>query len=323
VQGQDYRWAKWSIGLRTDGCTDDEVERVIQNGRLVRTWMFRGTLHFVAADDLTWLTSLLAPGMIKRNARRYRQLALDDVTFSRSQQVIRLALAGNGPLTRSEIKAHLEEEGIPAEGQQVPYLLQRAALDGLICHGPQRGSKPTYLLLAEWIGEQRALNRPEALGALASRYLMSHGPATRHDFAWWSGLSTREARLALDLAPEAVSMEVDDVQYWAIGEPPPASETEIACLLPPFDEYLLGFKDRALVLDPAYTKRVNAGGGMLKPTVMVNGEIVGIWSYKAKDREVTVSIQPFRDLASHERDLIDQAAGRFGRFRSGAVDVRY
>lgn len=323
MQAQDYRWAKWSVGLRTDGCTDGQVERAIEDRRLVRTWMFRGTLHFVAARDLTWLRSLLAPGIIKRNGRRYRQLALDDQIFAKSQEVIGHAVEANGPLTRPEIKVYFEQKGVPAEGQQVPYLLQRAALDGLICHGPQRGSEPTYVLVPDWIGEQPALDRPEALGTLASRYLTSHGPATRHDFAWWSGLSAREARQALDLTPEAVMIEVDGVQYWAIDEPPSAGEVENACLLPPFDEYLLGYKDRSPVLDPAYRKRVNAGGGMLKPTVMVHGEIGGIWSYKAKKREITVSIQPFRDLASQERDLIDRAAGRFGRFRGRAVDVRY
>jgi hypothetical protein len=305
-----------------DGCTDGEVERAIQDHRLVRTWMFRGTLHFVAAHDLTWLRSLLAPVIIRKNARRYRQLELDDAAFEKSQRVIERVLEGNGPLTRPEIKAHFERAGVPAEGQQVPYLLQRAALDGLICYGPQRGREPTYVFLADWIGEQQALDRPDALGALASRYLMSHGPATRHDFAWWSGLSAREVRLALELAPEAEPMDVGGVQYWTAGDAPPTGERVRACLLPPFDEYLLGYQDRAVVLDPAYTKRVNAGGGMLKPTVVVNGQIVGIWSYKAKDREITVSIQPFRDLVPQERDLIDRAAGRFGQFRSVAAHVR-
>jgi hypothetical protein len=323
VQAQDYRWAKWSIGLRTDGRDDEEVERAIQNRQIVRTWMFRGTLHFVAAGDLSWLTSLLAPGIIRRNARRYRELELDDAAFAKSQKVIQHALEMNGSLTRSEIKAHFEREGVPAEGQQVPYLLQRATLDGLICHGPQHGNEPTYVLVSDWVGTQQTLDQAEALSLLAIRYFASHGPATRQDFARWAGLTARQVRLAIDSASEVVPVEADGVQYWVTGDPPPAGVTEIGCLLPPFDEYILGYKNRSLVLDATHTKRVNAGGGMLKPTVVVNGNILGVWSYKMKKQEMLVTIQPFRDLESHERDLIDRATSQLGSFKSVPVNVSF
>lgn len=321
VQAQDYRWAKWSIGLRTDGCDDEEVERAIQNRQIVRTWMFRGTLHFVTARDLSWLTSLLAPGIIRRNARRYRELGLDDTAFVKSQKVIQHALEMNGPLTRPEIKTHFERERVPAEGQQVPYLLQRAALDGLICHGLSRGNEPTYVLVSDWVGTRQTLDRAEALRLLAIRYLSSHGPATGQDFAWWAGLTAREVRLAVDSAPEVVPIEAGGVHYWVTGDPPPAGVTEIGYLLPPFDEYLLGYKDRSLVLDATYAKRVNAGGGMPRPTVMANGNILGVWTYKMKKQEMLVSIQPFRDLESHERDLIRRAASQLGSFQAAPIDV--
>jgi hypothetical protein len=323
VQAQDYRWAKWSIGLRTDGGTDEEVERAIENRRIVRTWMFRGTLHFVSAGDLSWLTSLLAPGIVRRNARRYRELELDDTAFTKSQKVIRHAIEMHGPLTRSEIKTHFEKEAIPAEGQQVPYLLQRAALDGLLCQGPQRGSEPTYVLVADWIGTQQTLDQAEALRLLAIRYFSSHGPATRQDFAWWGGLTAQETQSAIHSAPEVTLIEVDGVQYWVTGEPPLAETAEIGCLLPPFDEYLLGYKERSLVLDTAHAKRVNPGGGMLKPVVMVNGDILGIWGYKTSKQEIAVSIQLFADFGSREGDLIDLAASQFGHFKSKPVNVSY
>lgn len=323
VQAQDHRWAKWSIGLRTHGCYEKKVEGALQDRRIVRTWMFRGTLHFVAAGDLSWLRSLLAPGIIRRNARRYRQLGLDDTAFAGSQRVLVHALEGTRPLARSEIKAHFEREGVPAEGQQVPYLLQRAALDGLICHGPQQDSEPTYVLVADWIGSQRTWDQTEALGVLASRYFSSHGPATQQDFAWWSGLSAREVRAALASAPELAAIDADGVQYWVPGDPPPGEVAESSCLLPPFDEYLLGYRERSLVLDPTQEKWVNAGGGMPKPTVMVNGDILGIWSYKVKGQAMVISIQPFRNLAPHERDLVERAAHQFGRFKALPVEATF
>jgi hypothetical protein len=323
VQAQDYQWAKWSIGMRTADCTDEDVERAIRNHEIVRTWMFRGTLHFVAANDLPWLRSLLAPGIIRRNARRYRQLRLDAATFARSQKVLQMTLEGNRPLTRAEIKEHFENEGIPAQGQQLPFLLQRAALDGLICYGPQRGSEPTYVLVSDWVGERPPLELAEVLQTLVVRYLESHGPATLRDFAWWAGLTVSEARPGVESVSEARTVEADGVQYWAIGEWPSGDATERACLLPRFDEWLLGYRERSLVLRSADMKRVSAGGGMPKPTVMVNGDIAGTWSHHVGSNVMLVSIQPFRSLLPQERDLIDGAATELGKFKRMSVEISY
>ena len=136
-------------------------------------------------------------------------------------------------------------------------------------------------------------------------------------------MTAQEARLAVDSAPEIISIEAEGVQYWATGDPPPTEVMEIGCLLPPFDEYLLGYKERSLALDTAHAKRVNAGGGMPKPTVMVNGNILGVWSYKTRKQESAVSIRPFGDLGSRERDLIDRAVSQLGRFKFLPVNVSF
>ncbi len=246
VQAQDYRWAKWSIGVRTDGCKDEEVEKAIRDRLIVRTWMFRGTLHFVAAGDLSWLASLLAPGIIRGNARRYRELELEEPIILRSQKAVQQALERDGPLTRLEIKMRLKDQGVPPEGQQVPYLLQRAALDGLICQALPRGNEPTYVLVSDWIGAQRALDQEEALGVLAGRYFASRGPAMREGFVWWAGLTAGQAALAMEGAPKVIPIKVDDVEYWVAGDPPPPEAAESGYVLPPFDEYLLSYKERHL-----------------------------------------------------------------------------
>jgi hypothetical protein len=323
VQAQDYRWARWSVGLRTAGSTDEDVDRAIRERRIVRTWVFRGTLHFVAARDLAWLTSLLAPTIIRRDARRYGQLELDDEALARSQRVMRRALEAHWPLTRAQIKERFEREGVPAEGQQLPYLLQRAALDGMICQGPPRDSEPTYVLLSEWIEPRKPLDRDEALVVLARRYFASHGPATRQDLARWSGLSAKETRLAIDGASGLVPLEADGVHYWAAGDPPSVDVEDTTHLLPPFDEYLLGYKDRSPVLDPAYARRVNPGGGMLKPTVLLNGHIAAVWGYESEKEGLAVTIQPFGRLEAAERDLIDAAGTQLGRFLSLPVKLTW
>jgi hypothetical protein len=322
VQGQDYRWAKWSIGLRIDGCTDDQVERTIQESRIIRTWSMRGTLHFVAAADLTGLTSLLAPRIIRGNARRYRQLELDEAVFSKSQVLLRQAIQRDGPLTRAQIKARFEEEGIPAEGQQVPYILQRASLDGLICHGPLKENDPTYALISDWVKVRPTPNEEFNLVSLAERYFASHGPAARRDFAWWAGQTLTRSRAIIDSSSALKPLEGGEGDYWTTGDPPANSGEKTAHLLPPFDEYILGYKERSLALDPAFAKRVNPGGGMLKPTVLVNGEVIGLWGYKVNKGQMSVSIDPFRDLEEDEKDHIESAASRFADFMSMPTELK-
>jgi hypothetical protein len=320
VQAQDYRGGKWSIGLRSDGVTNQDVEEALADHRIIRTWMFRGTLHFVAAADLGWLTALLAPGIIRGNRRRYGQLDLDGKVFRKSRSVIRKAIEADGPLTRPELKKYFVAAGVPAEGQQVPYLLQRAALDGLICSGPQRGREAVYGLTSEWVGAQPELDREPALGQLAERYFNSHGPATETDFAWWAGLSKTDVRKAVAAARKVEAEVIEEVTYLRAGSGS-ASRSGGAALLPPFDDYLLGYKDRDAMLDPAFAKRVNRGGGIPKPAVLVDGAVIGVWSRSEKKGDLVIEIEPFQRLGSAERSRIEAGAERLGRFESLAVEI--
>ncbi len=323
IQAQDYRGGKWSIGLRSEGVTDQDVEEALADHHIVRTWMFRGTLHFIAAADLGWLTALLAPGIIRGNRRRYGQLELDGKVFRKSRSVIRKAIEADGPLTRPELKKRFEAAGVPAEGQQIPYLLQRAALDGLICSGPQHGREAVYGLTSEWVGTQPELDREQALGQLAERYFKSRGPATEADFAWWSGLSVTDVRKGVEAAHKIETEEIEGVSFLRISARVSAGRVGQAGgeahLLPPFDEYLLGYKDRAAMLAPAFAKRVNRGGGMPRPVVIVGGEVVGVWSRSEKKGELVIEIKPFRDLDAGALEAVERAAKRLEAFESVPV----
>lgn len=89
--------------------------------------------------------------------------------------------------------------GIAADGQRGVHILGRLAQEGLICFGPRQGKQQTFVLLEEWVPESRGLLRDEALAELALRYFTSHGPATISDYAWWSGLTVRDARAGLSM----------------------------------------------------------------------------------------------------------------------------
>jgi len=316
AQAQHYDWAKWSMGLRLEGGSDERVESAIRQRKIVRTWMFRGTLHFVAASDLFWLTKLLSPGILHRNTRRYKQLELDEATFTKSEQVLREVLKNEGGLTRSEIKKYFEDAGINAEGQRMPYLLQHASLAEIICMGIPRDREPTYVLTSKWIGEQPSTHSEKGVKLLAERYLTSHGPATLEDFAWWSGLSMAELRSAAQNVESLTSIEAGKQSYWLRAKQGHNAIEGRGHLLPPFDSYLLGYKERSLALDPKYAKDVNPGGGIPKPTAIVNGNVVGTWKRTITKGELLVSVQAFRNLETSERDLLEDAAKRFGSFHA-------
>ena len=261
------------------------VEREIADKAIVRTWALRGTLHFVAAEDIHWILTLAAPSVIAGNARRYRQLELDEKTLTAAESILVRSLRGGRQLVRRELAAALERAGISTAGQRMVYMLQKASLDRLICFGVRRGKEFTHRLLDEGGPCGGNLDRDEALAELARRYFMSHGPATLQDYIWWSGLPAADARQGLESVKGRLAQEVIDGEtYWLPPKPTPAAGIG-RTLSPPgsfrcFDEYIVGYKDRSAILDARDAAR--SGNGLLHPTIAVGGRIAGTWKRTIK-----------------------------------------
>ena len=316
IQAQDYASVKWAIGLRCSGATDSSVEQAFANRTIVRTWLMRGTLHVVGAPDVRWMLALAAPRIIASSARRYRQLGLDDATFAHSRETLAGTLQGGRQLTRGEIMLTLEGAGISTEGQRGYHILRHLAKEGLICFGPIQGKQQTFVSLDEWVPQTGALERDEALAELAWRHFASHGPATLQDFVWWSGLLVAEARAGLEMIKPRLRQEtLDDGTYWLpqdvsiVKDPSPA-----AYLLPAYDEYFLGYKERSLVLDPKYDKRAVSSNGVFRPVIVIDGQVVGIWKRTLKKGAVSITPSPFNSLTDAENQALVGAANRYGAF---------
>lgn len=165
VQAQDPAAAALSLWAR--GITSQKhLERAILERRVIRTWAMRGTLHLIAAPDVRWIGALLAP-ILTRPSARHAALGLDPDTFARATPILIQALRDGRQRTRAELGAALGAQGISPEGQRLPHLLGQAALRGVICQGPLRGTEPTYVLLDEWLPAEQPLDRTEALARLA------------------------------------------------------------------------------------------------------------------------------------------------------------
>lgn len=328
MQAQDYAGATWAIGLRLPGSTLVDVERAIAERAIVRTWPMRGTLHFVATEDVRWLLPLLTPRVVARFRARHEELGLDSGAFARARELFSAALAGGGSLTRPEAMALLATGGVATEGQRGYHVLVQLAHEGLLVQGPMRDKQQTFVLLDEWIpptdADAAALARPreEALAALAARYFAGHGPATVDDLARWAGLPKREAAAATAaIAGELESAEYDGARYWFAPEVASATSrtrrrTPSVHLLPGFDEYMLGYTGRSHQLGEhleAYGSKV-AANGMLAPTIVVDGRAVGIWKRTLKARTVGFTTTGFEPLGAAERKAIAAEQDRYAAF---------
>jgi hypothetical protein len=177
IQAQDYAQSLWAIGLRLGSATAADVERAVAEARIVRTWPVRGTIHFVPAEDVSWMLKLSAARVLAADGRRLGQLGLDRETLQRCGRLFRDALEGGRRLSRQSMMELLEGAGIGTGGQRGYHILWFLSQAGLICPGPMQDKQQTFVLLDEWVPASRELSREEALAELAERYFASHGPA--------------------------------------------------------------------------------------------------------------------------------------------------
>ncbi len=316
VQAQEYPGATWGIAQRLDGVTQTTIDQAYADGAILRTHAMRPTWHFVAPADIRWLLALTSPRVHALNASYYRKLELDAAVLARGATVLTSAVQGGKHLTRSELATALEQAGIiraTDDRLRLTYLVMHAELEGLICSGAMRGKQHTYALLDERVPATRTLARDEALAELIRRYFTSHGPATIKDFAWWSGLSTADVKVGLELnTSQFETARVDGQAYWfrPDAQPIPVA-SPIAHLLPAYDEYTIAYKDHTAILDPDYRELVVVAFGIV---IVIDGRIVGAWKRVIENDRVLLTLEPFRALSATEQQALDQAVQRYSRF---------
>lgn len=313
VQSQDYAGAKWSLGQRVKGATDASIDRAFNEGRFLRTHVLRPTWHFVLPDDIRWLLALTAPHIHRLNSYQERKLELDARILSRTGRIIERALAGGHFLTRDQLAARLEAEGIVASGTRLAYVMMHAELTALVASGPLAGKQQTYALLDERAPFRKVPPRDEMLGMLARRFFASHGPATVRHLAWWSGLSLRDSRAGL--AGVAAEFEHERIEgkdwHGFTGREPRAGALEGAFLIPEYDEVLTGWRDLG-VADHARTKR-GWKDFFLRPIVL-DGARAGTWRRSIVKDRVLVEANLFTRLGRDAERKVGRAATRLGEF---------
>lgn len=321
MQAQDFAQALWAVGARSKGSTRTTVLESLARGEVVRSLPMRGTLHFVASEDLRWMLALTAKRTLQSAATRFERLGLDRATLDRAATVTRGALAGGGSLDRAEFMALLAANGIAPDGQRGYHTIFYLSQLALICWGPPSGTQQALVLVDEWIPPTPERDRADALESFALRYFASHGPATERDLAWWTKLTLSDVRAAIaGLGDRLTTLALDGVDYLvatSVLEDVPASGSRSPTLaLPGFDEYLLGYQDRSLALAAEHAARIVPGSnGIFLPIIVSDGRIVGGWRRHPKTR--LAEPEHFIDATPSELAGFARAAASFERFVSG------
>ena len=314
VQAQDFIGAKWAIGLRAKGLDDAAVEAAFDRGDILRTHVMRPTWHFVTPADIRWLLSLTAPRVHQASKFYYKQHGLDPKTLSRAHRAIVSALEGGRFLSRTELAAALAKRGIDANGPKLGLLTIHAELEQVMCSGPVRGKQLTYALFDERAPRAKARTPRDPGAELAMRYFTSHGPATLRDYVWWSGLTVAQAKKGIEHAA-LEPREIDGLTYWsptwgAAARLPPAT-----FLLPNYDEYLIAYKDRNLILPPGPAPRGGiAGLNAFEHPLIVDGVLAGHWTRRVSGRTTRVELVIKTALGATQRRAVTAAAARLKAF---------
>lgn len=325
MQAQDYAMAKWAVGIRLSNSTEQVIQAAIDKGEIIRTHLLRPTWHLVSADDIYWMLELTVPQIKAALKSRHKELELSETIFTKSNKLIEKELTGGKHLTREELISKLEKTKIVTDNNRASHLLLRAELDGIVCSGATKGKTQTYALLAERVPKTKTLTRVEALAKLAQKYFSSHCPATLQDFVWWSGLSVKDARNALEMVKsDFISETIGSETYWLTHSFSKLKKDKTSVyLLPAFDEFIISYKDRGASLALVNNKKAISDNGIFRPVVVINGQVTGLWKRTIKKSKMIVEIEFLEPHNKTSKKLIEKAAEEFGHFWDKKIEVHH
>jgi hypothetical protein len=318
MQAQEYGPATWSIGQRSTGVVDADVDRALEEGSIVRTHVLRPTWHFVARDDLRWLMALSGPRVQQGNAGRYRRLGLDAKALDRGTKIVVRELAGGARRTRDQLAEALDRAGFDREGQRMPHLLMHLELESVIGSGGLDGKRQTYVLLDGRLPSTPQIDREQALAELVRRYLGSHGPSSLKDMSWWSGLTVGDLRRTMDeLGDEVGAEEAEGFELWSLSsvDPRPPAARGVQ-LLQTYDELVVGYTESRFAGDPSEGSARAAWLERSLPTgLLLHGDRVGGHWRRTFERDgVRIEAHLYEEPTATTTRAVNAAAERFGRF---------
>jgi uncharacterized protein YcaQ len=333
LQAQNRSFAGLALAARVQNLSEDDVEGLLQADHgLLRTWLMRGTAHVVAADDLSMYIGALSADNIREVQRWLSHKGLQPDQLEEIANRIEKALAA-GPLTRKELADELARRFGNTIRPWIDHgwggIVKLAALQGRVCFGPSRGAVTTFMRVDRKLPGFAPESEASAQDQLFKAYLRGYGPAEVRDFAYWSGLRMEAARETAErLSEELTEVTVDARPALSLSEDLEELSREAegdssVRLLPSFDPYLLGARDKQHLVDRRNYKTVFRKAGWISPVVLVGGRVRGVWESKRQGKRMTVRVTPFEKLGRRICSGIAAEAEELGRFMGVKTTVEF
>jgi len=298
IQAQEYRMMRWAVAMRTKRPSMKAFAKAFNEGKIVRMHLLRGTWQLVAAEDYWWMLELCGSKarQVINGWMSSNKISIPDDELSSIREILVTAADAKGSVTKEDFEEALLERGITMDDHRLSYHIRFAELDGVLCSGDLLPMKATYALSSKKIPRLVSLSNPqtekkdrdEALMLLARKYFQSHQPATLEDYVWWSGLGINDCRRGIELLGDSIHVEkcFDKTQHRSQGREyyllddcrTRGFHKGDYLLIPPYDEYLIGYKSRDVVLDPEHRHHAHNNSGIFQPVIAHDGIVCGNWS---------------------------------------------
>ena len=290
MQAQEYRMMRWAVEMRTQKPSHKAFKKAFDSGRIVRLHLMRGTWQLVSAEDYWMMIGLCAPKAIAvtKGWMSSNKISIPDEELMRVRDILTQTADQLGSVTKEDFVDALSKENMNMDDHRLSYHIRMAEISGILCSGELLPRKATYALTAKKVPKKETMDRDEVLMRFTYKYFRSRQPATLEDFVWWSGLNISDCRKGIALLGDRIHIErykgrefylTDDCRTRGFRK-------GRFLLIPPYDEYLIGYKSRDIVLPPEYKHHAHNNSGIFQPVVAYDGTISGNWAPFRDDCQV-------------------------------------
>ena len=282
MQAQEYRLMCWAVAMRTKKPSAKAFKKAFDDGRIIRLHLMRGTWQLVAAEDYWSLLELCAAKAISvtKGWMSSNKISLPDDELMRIREILAQTASDKGSIIKEDFIQALAEKDIHMDDHRLSYHIRMAELSGMLCSGNLLPLKASYALTTNKVKPKEKTDRDEVLMRFTRKYFQSRQPATLEDFIWWSGLNISDCRKGIELLGDTIHIErwkgrdfylTDDCRTRGFRK-------DKFLLIPPYDEYLIGYKSRDIVLPPEHRHHAHNNSGIFQPIIAHDGIVCGNWS---------------------------------------------
>jgi hypothetical protein len=313
IQAQEYRMMRWAVAMRTRKPSAKAFKKAFDKGEILRLHLMRGTWQLVSAEDYWAFVQLCSPKALSviKGWMSSNQISIPDEEMVSIREILAQTASDKGSVTKEDFVEALERKGIRMDDHRLSYHIRFAEMSGILCSGDLLPMKATYALTTNKVSQQVDIDRDEALLTLTRKYFQSRQPATLEDFVWWSGMNVNDCRRGITLMGDSIHVEKWKGREFFLTDKCRTRGLRKGkyIFIPPYDEYLISYKSRDIVLSPDYRHRAHNNSGIFQPVIAHDGVICGNWAPFQKECQTEFF------LGEHDVDLQEEW-GRFKKFQT-------